>query len=92
MSDALLRLRLDGKPVQPVAVQTLAHQLLPSRSERISAASFIDLLQEHPVVLDELREICAILRERTSLARFTCQMRPPPGLWLCMVATAVLSC
>lgn len=59
---------LNGNLVQPVAVQMLAHQLLPSRNERISAASFVDLVNENPVVLDELREVCDILRERTSLA------------------------
>ena len=70
---------LNGKPVQPVAVQMLAHQLLPSRSERISAASFVDLVNENPVVLDELREVCAILRERTSLAPI--QLAETPATW-----------
>jgi hypothetical protein len=70
---------LNGKTVQPVAVQMLAHQLLPSRSERISAASFVELLQDNPVVLDELREICDILRQRSSLAPI--HLPETPATW-----------
>ena len=70
---------LNGNLVQPVAVQMLAHQLLPSRSERISAASFVDLVNENPVVLDELREVCDILRERTSLAPI--HLPDAPATW-----------
>lgn len=58
----------DGKPANGRRVQMLAHQLLPSRSELVTPEAFLALLGSNPVVLAELREICEMLRERSSLA------------------------
>lgn len=58
----------DGKPANGRRVQMLAHQLLPSRSELVTPEAFLALLGSNPVVLAELREICEVLRARSSLA------------------------
>ena len=59
---------LEGKPVDLTCIQMLAHQLLPSRSELVTPEAFLDLLKSNAVVLDELREVCAALSERSSVA------------------------
>lgn len=58
----------DGKPANVSRIQMLAHQLLPSRSELVTPEAFLTLLRSNPVVLAELREVCEVLSERSSLA------------------------
>jgi superfamily II DNA or RNA helicase/HKD family nuclease len=70
---------LEGKPADVTCIQMLAHQLLPSRSELMTPEAFLDLLRGNPVVLDELREVCAVLRERSSLAPL--QLPGAPNSW-----------
>jgi superfamily II DNA or RNA helicase/HKD family nuclease len=59
---------VEGKPADATCAQMLAHQLLPSRTELVTPETFLKLLDANPVVLDELREVCAVLSERSSLA------------------------
>ena len=70
---------LEGKPADLTCIQMLAHQLLPSRSELMMPEVFLALLRGNPVVLDELREVCAVLRERSSLAPL--QLPGVPNSW-----------
>lgn len=70
---------IEGKPADVACIQMLAHQLLPSRSELVTPEAFLDLLRCNPVVLDELREVCAVLRERSSLAPI--QLPGAPKSW-----------
>lgn len=70
---------LEGNPVDLTSIQMLAHQLLPSRSELTSPAVFLDLLRGNPVIRDELREVCTVLRERSSLAPL--QLPGVPNSW-----------
>ena len=70
---------LDGKPADVTCIQMLAHQLLPSRSELVTPEAFLELLKRNPVVLDELREVCAVLSERSSLAPI--QLPGTPNSW-----------
>ncbi len=59
---------IDGKPANVRCVQMLAHQLLPLRSELVTPEEFLALLRNNPLVLAELREVCEVLRESSSLA------------------------
>ncbi|MDP3795810.1 MAG: DUF3427 domain-containing protein [Polaromonas sp.] len=70
---------IEGKPADVACIQMLAHQLLPSRSELVTPEAFLDLLRCNPVVLDELREVCAVLSERSSLAPI--QLPGAPKSW-----------
>ena len=70
---------LDGKPADEVCIQMLAHQLLPSRNELTTPNAFLDLIRANPVVLDELREVCAVLSERSLLAPL--QLHGAPNSW-----------
>ena len=65
---AAWREALAGGAVDARRVQMLAHQLLPSRSELITPACFLTLLENNPVVHAELRELVGILQERSALA------------------------
>ncbi|WP_114971071.1 DUF3427 domain-containing protein [Rhodoferax ferrireducens] len=55
------------QPADEICIQMLAHELLPSRNALITSHDFLDLLKSNPVALDELKELCEILYERSSL-------------------------
>jgi len=70
----------DGKLVNETPVQMLAHQLLPSRTELITPDAFLTLLTNNPAVLAELREVCDVLRERSSLEPL--HLPATPSAWM----------
>lgn len=51
--------------VDPARVQMLAYQLLHKPSDVIDPQSFISLLEQHPAMHDELREVVDVLSEET---------------------------
>jgi hypothetical protein len=51
--------------IDPARVQMLAYQLLHKPSDVVDPESFVSMLQEHPALRDELKEIVEVLREET---------------------------
>ncbi len=59
---------LDGGEVDARRVQMLAYQLLPTRTELVTPADFLFILERNPIARAELCELVGILQERSSLA------------------------
>lgn len=58
---------LRGADASERAVQMLAHQLLPSQNDLISAPMFVEMLNANPAIRHEVIELCDVLGERTVL-------------------------
>jgi superfamily II DNA or RNA helicase/HKD family nuclease len=61
--------------IDPPRVQMLAYQLLHKPSDVIDPKSFVSLLEEHPALRDELKEIVDVLSDETAI-----EARPLPGV------------
>lgn len=59
---------LDGATIDPTRVQMLAYQILSNSKEVLSPLAFRSLLEQHPAMHAELREIVAWQAEQTTLA------------------------
>lgn len=51
--------------IDPPRVQMLAYQLLHKPSDVVDPESFVSMLQEHPALRDELKEIVEVLQDET---------------------------